>query len=331
MNTTKSDRIKVNFDITFHQVSCSLLSVDAFEETGTAQEIVNSEIYKHKISSTGEVLSSPEYHPVGNSVSSEKDYIAMVNESRSKIVECGNCYGAGLKGQCCNTCDSVKEAYDRVGWKFRPQGIKQCESRITAETALDQFAEDGGCQIYGILELNKASGHFHIAPHKKLPENGARSGLVDFMELISFAFSQFNISHTVNGLRFGDQYPGISSPLDGQTRRVEDTHGQYQYYVKIVPTIYKDLQGKEIESNQYAVTEHMRHLAPGSGRGLPGVYFYYEVSPVSAIIEEKRRDGGFWRFFTSVCAIVGGSFAVFNVVDFLLGSFLRLFDGRILA
>ncbi len=41
--------------------------------------------------------------------------------------------------------------------------------------------------------------------------------------------------------------------------------GMYQYYVKVVPTRYKYLAGNEIESNQYAVTEHMRHLSPGSG------------------------------------------------------------------
>ena len=32
-------------------------------------------------------------------------------------------------------------------------------------------------------------------------------------------------------------------------------------------------------SNQYSVTEHLRHINPGSGRGLPGVWFFYEVAP----------------------------------------------------
>ena len=32
----------------------------------------------------------------------------------------------------------------------------------------------------------------------------------------------------------------------------------------------------------------MSHLSPGSGRGLPGIYFHYEVSPIHAIFEEKR-------------------------------------------
>ena len=29
--------------------------------------------------------------------------------------KCGNCYGAGEEGQCCNTCYDVKVAYDKKG------------------------------------------------------------------------------------------------------------------------------------------------------------------------------------------------------------------------
>jgi endoplasmic reticulum-Golgi intermediate compartment protein 3 len=76
-----------------------------------------------------------------------------------------------------------------------------------------------------------------------------------------------------------------------------------------------------IESNQYSVTEHLRHLSPGSGRGLPGLYFYYEVSPVQAIFTESR--GSLTRFLTSVCAIVGGSFVMMGLIDGLLGLIMK--------
>ena len=133
-------------------------------------------------------------------------------------------------------------------------------------------------------------------------------------DLLSFTFAQFNITHTVNSLSFGDNFPGFKSPLDGQVRILQDTHGMYQYYIKVVPTKYKKYNDvNEIESNQYAVTEHLRHLSPGSGRGLPGVYFYYELSPVLAVFEETR--GTFLRFITSVCAILGGLFTVMGLVD----------------
>ena len=136
------------------------------------------------------------------------------------------------------------------------------------------------------------------------------------LDLLGFQFAQFNITHTINSLNFGDQFPGVESPLDGETRVVIDTHGMHQYYVKVVPTRYKELGKEDIASNQYSVTEHLRHLSPGSGRGLPGVYFYYETSPVQAVFEEVRGGGGgFLRLLTNICAIVGGTFTVMGLVD----------------
>jgi hypothetical protein len=81
----------------------------------------------------------------------------------------------------------------------------------------------------------------------------------------------------------------------------------------------KTIRGQLLESNQYAVTEHMRHLAVGSGRGLPGIYFYYEISPVQAVFQEVRsHKGGFMKLITSIFAIAGGSFTIFGLIDNLI-------------
>lgn len=338
VNTTRADKLRVSFDFSFPEVSCSLLSIDAVDETGLSQKDAVYEIFKHRLSKDGEQIGDPQEHVLGNVLTEQhivdmakNDPNIIVSPSDEEVDKCGNCYVAGAPGQCCQTCDEVKQAYEVKGWRFKPQGIKQCDREAYVTNMKDQFAEDGGCQLYGILELNKASGHFHIAPHKRLQENGVRSGLIDLMELISFAFSQFNITHTINSLSFGDNFPGINSPLDGEVRTVQDTHGMYQYYIKIVPTTYRDLKGVEIESNQYAVTEHLRHLAPGSGRGLPGIYFYYELSPIQAVFEEKRGSHGWTRFLTSACAIVGGSFTVMGIVDGLLQAVFSCFSRKLLT
>ena len=317
MNTTRTDKLKVSFDMSFPEIACKLLSLDAIDDTGLSQKNTVHEIFKHKLSKDGVREGIPERHELGNTIRTEEELAELTKLAtfeKPADPKCGNCYGAGSKGQCCNTCDEVKRAYEKLGWRFKTQGVSQCSSESFLENMKDQFAEDGGCQIYGTLVLNKASGHFHIAPHKQLHTGGAQTGLFNLMDLISFTFDQFNITHTINSLSFGDHFPGINSPLDGQHRAIEDTHGMYQYYIKVVPTRYKALgDAVEIESNQYAVTEHMRHLSPGSGRGLPGVYFYYELSPIQASFEEKR--GGLLRFLTSVCAIVGGMFTVMGLVD----------------
>jgi hypothetical protein len=96
----------------------------------------------------------------------------------------------------------------------------------------------------------------------------------------------------------------------------------YQYYVKVVPTRYKHLDGREVASNQYSVTEHVRHLSPGSGRGMPGIYLYYQLSPLQAVFEERSQP--VFRFLTSVCAIVGGSFTVMGIIDALVSSMMQI-------
>lgn len=90
----------------------------------------------------------------------------------------------------------------------------------------------------------------------------------------------------------------------------------YNLYLstQIVPTRYRFLNGTTIQTNQYSVTEHLRHVHPGSNRGLPGVYFFYEVSPLHVEIYEGYRKG--WiAFFTSVCAVVGGVVTVMGMLD----------------
>ena len=57
------------------------------------------------------------------------------------------------------------------------------------------------------------------------------------------------------------------------------------------------------------------------GRGVPGVFFFYEVSALHVEFEEARK--GWIRFFTSVCAVVGGVFSVAGVLDRMLWNYER--------
>ncbi len=62
----------------------------------------------------------------------------------------------------------------------------------------------------------------------------------------------------------------------------------YQYFVKIVPTIYESLDGNVINTNQFSVTEHTRQLAAGEKSGLPGIvhpwpFLSISCSPLSSL------------------------------------------------
>mmetsp|Transcript_18496 Transcript_18496/g.25450 ORF Transcript_18496/g.25450 Transcript_18496/m.25450 type:complete len:406 (-) Transcript_18496:139-1356(-) len=331
VNATTPDGLEMEFDVTFPNVRCALLSIDAADPTGQAQSLHidrKHRVWKHRLRD-GKMFGrrSPfelgdTFHEVehvekiarnlglkedgeGNDPKDSEDY-----ESADDEEECGSCYGAGDEGECCNTCDDVKRAYQRKGWHLKDiHTVKQCKHATKSD------AEEGeGCNVHGIVALSTGGGNLHVTPGRGLEKMGTKNeGLLSITDFIQEAFESFNVSHTVNKIRFGKEFPGHVHQLDGRDQVVEDAYGMYQYYIQVVPTLYRFLNGTTIQTNQYSVTEHMRHVNPGSGRGLPGVFFFYEVSALHVEIEEYRK--GWIHFFTSVCAVVGGVFTFMGMAD----------------
>ncbi|GAB2234815.1 hypothetical protein Droror1_Dr00004081 [Drosera rotundifolia] len=58
-------------------------------------------------------------------------------------------------------------------------------------------------------------------------------------------------------------------------------------------------------------SEHLR--SSQSGHYVPGVFFFYDISPIKVTFTEKHMS--FLHFITNVCAIVGGIFTVSGIVD----------------
>lgn len=89
--------------------------------------------------------------------------------------------------------------------------------------------------------------------------------------------------------------------------------GMYQYFIKVVPTVYSDFGGNKILTNQFSVTEHFRAMEFGMSGSLPGVFFFYDLSPIKVTVREERAS--FLHFLTNICAIIGGIFTVSGIID----------------
>eukprot|EP01031_Cornospumella_fuschlensis_P044191 gene44191-54032_t len=153
VNTTRASQLTIDFDISFTSISCSMLAVDAFDDRGMSQIDAVHEIYKHRLSPEGEKLGTAEQADLGHTLLNEaqleniaKETQEMTAKAKEAIGVCGKCYGAGRPGQCCNTCQDVRDAYERLGWHFKAQGIVQCSTEAYISTLREQYADDGGCQ-----------------------------------------------------------------------------------------------------------------------------------------------------------------------------------------
>jgi len=326
VNATSPDGLEVEFDISFPHIACALLSVDAADPQGQPQSLHldrTHHVWKHRLDQAGREIGLRSKLELGQTMRSEDTLKALVeretglkangpliNTFIEEEPDCGSCYGAGDDGECCNTCDDVKRAYRRRGWMIPNLDIIDiCKKQLKG---IDEKNE--GCNIHGVIALSTGGGDFHIAPGHTLEQFGSEDKLT-FVDIIVNAFDTFNVSHTLHKLHFGVDFPGNTYQLDGQERWVtgQDTYVMHQYYIQVVPTLYRYLNGTQVQTNQFSVTEHQRHVHPGSNRGLPGVYFFYEVSPLHVEFEEYRL--GWIRFFTSVCAVVGGVFTVMSALD----------------
>jgi len=312
VDTTRGEKLQINMDVVFHKLPCAYLSVDAMDISGEHQLDVSHNIYKKRLSPEGTPL--VEAPPI-------KDTGVNKNQLKDAAEEgpyCGSCYGAErAPEECCNTCEEVRDAYLRKGWGFNADGVAQCQREGFTKSLMEQQGE--GCEVYGYLEVNKVAGNFHFAPGKSFQQHH-----MHVHDLQPLKWAEFNLSHTVVRLSFGKEYPGIVNPLDGVQKRETSGTGMFQYFVKVVPTIYSSLDGTVINTNQFSVTEHYRQLSAkgeASGHGLPGVFFMYDLSPIMVMFTEKQRS--FAHFLTSVCAIVGGVFTVAGIVDSLVYHSMR--------
>ncbi|XP_074588401.1 uncharacterized protein LOC141844265 [Curcuma longa] len=306
VDTSRGERLRINFDVTFPALSCSMLSLDSMDISGEEHLDIRHDIIKKRLDSHGNVIGSRQGR-IG-SPQIEKPLQRHGGRLEHNETYCGSCYGAETSDEdCCNSCEEVREAYRKKGWGLSdPDMIDQCNREGLVQRIKDEAGE--GCNIYGFLEVNKVAGNFHLAPGKSFRQPNSH-----VLDLLPYRIDSFNISHKINRLTFGEYLPGVINPLDGVMWVQHTQYGMYQYFIKVVSTVYTDITGRTIQSNQFSVTEHFRNDDSGGIQIVPGVLFFYDLSPIKVTSTERYIP--FLHFLTNVCAIVGGIFTVSGILD----------------
>lgn len=336
VDRSRGEKLTAKINITFQRVPCYLLSLDVMDISGETQTDISHNIIKTRLN---------EYAaPIPNSASTElRNDIDKLNEQRSGDY-CGSCYG-GVPPEgksCCNTCEEVREAYVNRGWSFsQPDAVEQCVQEGWSDKLRDQANE--GCNIAGRVRVNKVVGNINLSPGRSF-----RSSAQNIYELVPYLKEDGNrhdFSHTINELAFegDDEYDiqmaelgremkakmGIvNNPLDGTHGRTPKQQYMFQYFLKVVSTQLRTLDGKVINTHQYSATHFERDLTHGQNEnadgmhishsmtGVPGAFFNFEISPILVVHTETRQS--FAHFITSTCAIVGGVLTVASIIDSVL-------------
>lgn len=344
VDTSRGGHLRINMNITFRQMPCNVLSLDAMDISGEHQLDILHTIFKRRLDANGAPKAAAERdHDIHSNKSVVRAQVKKVSDGKdgktadtghatkdtaadasvaaiTEEKDCGSCYGAEtVSGQCCNTCDEVREAYRSKGWAFAfAMHIVQCQKEGFLSQLDEQKGE--GCEVAGHLIVNKVAGNFHFAPGKSFQQGG-----MHVHDLLPFSVTRYNISHVINSLSFGERFPGRVNPLDGVSYHSPFESAMYQYFLKIVPTAFHSAAGS-IETNQFSVTEHVRRLDGVTSRGLPGVFFFYDISPIKVVVRETSKP--FLHFITQLCAIIGGVFTVAGIVDAVVHKGTKLAKAR---
>lgn len=195
-----------------------------------------------------------------------------------------------------------------------------------AEHRMDRRGE--GCFISATLQVQKVAGNVHIAlgsshAHEQGSDPNHPPSTKHMHSFHPAEIGQFDASHSITTFSFGPLVPTITNPLDDTFNMVQPpaTSAHFQYFIKIVPTIYTDSHNTSTHTAQYSVTTQTHQITPfdlgrADARRVPGVFFIYDLSPFMVQVSEKRV--GFGSFLVSVCAIVGGVVTVIGIISSVL-------------
>lgn len=311
--------ISSSFDITFDRINCNHIALSLTDSLGSEQLGVFDEVTIQDLDEYGSPRGPPRSRIVGGAIKPQE----LQSGLGSAVVSgCGTCMGRGSVGQCCASCDDVKAAFGQSGHTFDPVLVRQCQYQTPPRVDIEPI-RGGGCRITGLIELTKAKGNivFTLSPAglaaMKPAMNVPLNATAKATAVETWAGEWFNPSHTISKMRFGNQIigavpSGVEFPLEGQQRNPVGALQVFQYFLTIVPTNFIRLSGESVTVFQYSVTEHKRRLSGTKTVVVPGLCITYQLSPITARLEEKRL--GYLAFLSSACAIIGGLYNVLGMV-----------------
>lgn len=261
-------RMRVNLDITFPSLSCEDLHVDIMDVAGDSQLDVEDTLVKKRLNRRGMAMGKEEIVESNAHQQKQSKKVELLKEELPEDY-CGPCYGAhASEGQCCNTCDELMEAYKAKRWRTEMvmQTAEQCIREGRDRPKRKRMRRGEGCNLKGYFMVNRVGGNFHIAMGEGVEREGRHIHTFNPDDT-----HNFNASHVIDHLSFGPEPESSGNgnaeltALNGVSKIVTKeygTTGLFQYFIKVVPTIYKGVgpRKSDLETNRYFYTERFRPL-----------------------------------------------------------------------
>mmetsp|Transcript_3240 Transcript_3240/g.8033 ORF Transcript_3240/g.8033 Transcript_3240/m.8033 type:complete len:870 (+) Transcript_3240:94-2703(+) len=238
------------------------------------------------------------------------DYLASVlGEAKlAELAEGAPVEGARLRMDA--VADAVAKKSAQIASVVDPDAKKSLRAPAWLTPATDGHTHSEGCVVFGSVEVPRAPGQIHIAPHSRRQ---------------SIDLSNVNVSHYLEHLAFGSPLDEKSksilpvdirvqlNPLDGTQHFALQPHLSIEHFLRVSATSFTPAartlsSTPTVRTHQFLVTTH-RHAK----EAIPAIVISYDISPLHLNIKEERTAAS--QLLLSTCAIIGGVVSFFGLLD----------------
>ena len=153
-----------------------------------------------------------------------------------------------------------------------------------------------GCQLSGSLLLNRVPGNFYIQAYS--PAHDLAPQMTNCSHEIHFlSFAPTNIDRKKEAAPVPRNFYQSNLPMNGNVYITDNLHEAYHHYIKLIST----------NGNSFQVLQSS-HLASYHRDSTPEAKFMMDLSPIAVSYERVSRP--WYDYFTSLMAIIGGTFTV---------------------
>lgn len=228
VDTSRGEQqLRINLNITFPALPCSVVSLDTLDVSGNHAPELNRHIRVSRLDTHGNRL--PDEMPMphehiekvarmagGGAAGTQRRLLALPGEGGAKKG------GGGRPGELVTGNPNLLLS------KLLEQLLPQIKEDQDAVAELQRHVGEG-CHLEGHMRVRRVAGNFHFALTH-----------ADHHVLMSVFHdrSHLNLSHTIHSISFGEiDAPAAkvmhSNPLDGRVKMLHQGSGFFQYYIKV--------------------------------------------------------------------------------------------------
>jgi len=264
------------------------------------------------------------------SPSIKKDAIIFNDENQNNFIKFN--FGLHLYGSPCSLSSVIYQeemgithinTYDSIKYTRFDKQHKVIDQPFdtSLQTASKMLSDDEGCEINGFIPINRTPGVIVFSP------SNYRQLYFSLLVLDQDRSKSFSLRHKFFYIIFGEKDLDKSVLNRFGFKNVEEFNRKdlpnyqnsdkvnFDYFIKIIPHIlYDESSGKRIVTYQYSINYNERPKV--HGQDVPMISLKFDISDVTIVVTLINKS--FFHFLTHICAIVGGVFVIFSILNRIL-------------